>query len=219
MDTHFWIDKWQSAKHGFHEPAPNALLIDHISALSLPAGSRIFLPLCGKTKDIVWLLSKGYAVVGVELVGMAIDQLFEELGIKPIITTVDELTRYQAPLIDIYVGDVFKANAHVLGHVDAVYDRAALVALPKEMRVQYTAHLVQATLAAPQLLISYEYDQSLMSGPPFSVVEDEIRQHYTQHYTIDILATRSIEKAFNGKCDAVENVWHIKPESGIKKNA
>ena len=178
MEHNFWLDRWQTNQIGFHLPVAHPLLVKHIPALKLPKAARVFVPLCGKTLDIAWLLSQGYCVVGAELVEIAIVQLFNELGVSPNITTIGELKRYSAHNIDIFVGDIFDLTADILGAVDATYDRAALVALPSEMRARYTAHLKTITQHAPELLITFEYDQALVPGPPFSVNAAEVKSHY-----------------------------------------
>ncbi len=210
MEESFWVDKWQTGEIAFHEGSPNRFLASYFGSLRLPKGSRVFLPLCGKTRDIAWLLASGYHVAGAELVGTAIDQLFTELGIQPSITKRGALTHYSAKHIDIYVGDIFKLNAELLGPVDAVYDRAALVALPKETRARYTAHLSALTAAAPQLLISYEYDQSQMSGPPFSVSSTEVAQHYGERYEIKLLTSADVPGGLKGRCPSTESVWVLR---------
>jgi thiopurine S-methyltransferase len=169
MEHNFWHNKWEKQEIGFHLNEVNPLLIQYFPALSLPAGARVFLPLCGKTKDIHWLLANGYQVAGVELSQIAIDQLFTELSINPQIIQLGNILHYSADHIDIFVGDIFELSPKVLQPVYTIYDRAALVALPIPMRQQYTQHLRHITQNAPQLLISLDYDQSLVDGPPFSV--------------------------------------------------
>ena len=112
--------------------------------------------------------------------------------------------------IDIFRGDLFQVTREMLGSVDAIYDRAALVALPKEMRDRYTEHLVQIAENAPQLVIAYEYDQSVVNGPPFSVSQDEVRRHYTDSYNLTLLATADVPGGLKGKCSATEHVWLLK---------
>lgn len=207
MDTTFWLQRWEKNNIAFHQSAANPLLIQHFKALALAQGSRVFLPLCGKTLDMGWLLSQGYQVAGAELSELAIQQLFAELGVEPQITNMGELKHYSATNIDIFVGDIFHLSAQMLGPVDAVYDRAALVALPQDMRHQYTAHLIKITSQAPQLLISYEYDQSLMAGPPFSISHEEINQHYGDSYEVTLLISSEVSGGLKGTCAAQENVW------------
>ena len=207
MESAFWHEKWERNDIPFHASDANPLLVKHFSALALPEGSRVFVPLCGKTLDIRWLLSNGFRVAGAELSPLAIDQLFAELGAEPAIADVRGATHYSADGIDIFVGDIFELTRETLGPIDAVYDRAALVALPENMRARYTAHLTEITSTAPQLVICYEYDQTALDGPPFSISNDEVRKHYGQSYTLTVLSSSSVAGGLKGKCAATENVW------------
>ncbi|NEQ69687.1 MAG: thiopurine S-methyltransferase [Symploca sp. SIO2D2] len=207
MDTNFWLEKWQNNNIGFHRSEANPVLIKYFSELSLRQGSRVFLPLCGKTLDIAWLLSHGYRVAGAELVEMAIEQLFVELEVEPTIVEVGNLKQYSAENLDIFVGDIFELSGEMLGSVEATYDRAALVALPEEMRNRYTAHLMEITDKAPQLLVTYEYEQNLMAGPPFSISSEEVNQHYGDNYDLTLIVSNNVPGGFKGKCAATENVW------------
>jgi len=213
MKTDYWLKKWETNDIAFHEKTPNPLMASNFNDLSLTEGSRVFLPLCGKTRDIAWLLHNGYKVAGSELVESAIIQLFNELEMEPVISLVDELTLYSAKNLDIYIGDIFNMSRDTLGQVDAIYDRAALVALPKTVRKQYTSHLMAITENAPQLLISYEYDQAQMDGPPFSVGNKEISQHYNTRYDCKLVSSELVSGGLKGKCEASENVWVLTPLS------
>lgn len=210
MDTKFWHQKWENNDIAFHESEANPLLVKYFNALSLVEGSRVFLPLCGKTLDIPWLLANGYRVAGAELSKIATEQLFAELGVAPKISGVGEVDHYSAKNIDIFVGDIFDLSGKMLGLVDAIYDRAALIALPEKMRNRYTAHLAEITDKAPQLLICYEYDQSLMEGPPFSISNEEVNQHYRDSYDLTLIASTNVPGGLKGKCAAKENVWLLK---------
>ena len=210
MDASFWHQKWEKNDIAFHESEANLLLVKYFKEISLVKGSRVFLPLCGKTLDIPWLLSNGYRVAGAELSKIAIEQLFMELGVEPKISGVGEVDHYSAKDIDIFVGDIFHLSSKMLGRVDAIYDRAALVALPEEMRNQYAVHLTKITDKAPQLLICYEYDQSLMDGPPFSISDEKVNQHYRDSYDLTLIASTNVTGGLKGKCAAKENVWLLK---------
>jgi len=209
MDAGFWHQRWEKNEIAFHESKANPLLVKHFNELSLAKGRRIFVPLCGKTLDISWLLYKGYRVAAAELSQIAIEQLFMELGVQPETSTVGEVEQWSANNLDIFVGDVFALSRKVLGPVDGIYDRAALVAFPEEMRKRYTAHLMETTGQAPQLLICYDYDQSLMEGPPFSVSNDEVKRHYAVNYDVTLIASTDVSGGLKGKCPAKENVWRI----------
>jgi thiopurine S-methyltransferase len=206
MEHNFWLDRWQTNQIGFHLADANPLLVKHFSSLQLAKGARVFIPLCGKTLDIAWLLSQGYRVAGAELVEMAIVQLFNDLGVSPSITTVGELKRYSAHNIDIFVGDIFELTADMLGAVDASYDRAALVALPSEMRVRYTTHIKTITQHAPELLITFEYDQALVPGPPFSVNAAEVKTHYDN---ATLLESNDLPQGMKGLYPAKEATWLV----------
>ena len=210
MDTSFWHRKWEEGEIGFHESDVNKPLVSYLHNLSLVKGDCVFVPLCGKTLVISWLLANGYRVAGAELSRIAIEQLFAELGVKPEISVAGLMDRYSAPNIDIFVGDIFDLSSEILGPVDAVFDRAALVALPDKMRNRYAVHLMNIIDRAPQLLICYEYDQGSMAGPPFSVSNEEIRQHYSDSYELTLVSSTDLPGGLKGRCSAKENVWLLK---------
>jgi thiopurine S-methyltransferase len=207
MDATFWLQKWQTNDIAFHERETNPALMKYSGKLLLKKDARIFLPLCGKTLDIAWLLSQGYRVAGAELVELAIEQLFAELDVKPKISDLGLLKRYSAENIDIFVGDIFNLSKKMLGPVDAIYDRAAMVALPTGLRQRYSAHLRDITNHAPQLLLTFVYDQHVMEGPPFSVSNEEVEAHYKNNYTLTLLESTNVPGGLKGKCPAKENVW------------
>lgn len=207
MDTSFWLQKWEDKQIGFHQSQANPLLVKWFKELSLEQGSRVFVPLCGKTPDIAWLLSNGYRVAGAELSEIAINELFLELGMKPEVTEVGSFKHYVGKNIDIFVGDVFNLTATLLGQVDAIYDRAALVALPEAMRRQYSSHLMQITNSAPQIVICFEYDQELLAGPPFSIDTTEINQLYGDVYQLRSLESVDVVGGLKKKCPANEIAW------------
>ena len=215
MEHEFWHDKWRRNEIGFHNSKAHPLLVEYFTRLNLETGDRLFLPLCGKTLDIGWLLQRGYAVAGAELSEMAVVQLFEQLGIEPQVETIGDLNRYRGPGIDIFVGDIFHLTREALGPVAAVYDRAALVALPLEMRRRYAQHLVQVTGGAPQLLITFEYDQEKMPGPPFCVSDGEVAEHYSASYTLNLLQTVDVEGGLKGKCPAEEKAWLLEAKEPL----
>lgn len=211
MEASFWHAKWEKGEIAFHQDDVNPLLLDHFGTLSLPAGSRIFVPLCGKTRDIPWLLESGYRVAGAELSRVAVEQLFTDMDLIPNVSQVGPLTRFAFEDIDIYSGDIFELNGSELGQIDAIYDRAALVALPAAMRQRYAEHLAAITGRAPQLLVAYEYDQSLQDGPPFAVTADEVRRLYGRQYDVALLASAEVAGGLRGKCPATEHVWLLRP--------
>jgi thiopurine S-methyltransferase len=210
MEPDFWHQRWAANQIAFHEGAANALLVKHFPALALAKGSRLFVPLCGKTLDIHWLLASGYRVVGAELSRLAVEQLFTELGAQPTISRCGRLECYSTRDLDVFVGDIFDLSSQLLGPVDATYDRAALVALPEPMRGRYAAHLTAITATAPQLLICFEYDQSLMDGPPFSLTSDEVNRLYRDTYEVTLLDSVALPGKFKRKVTATEHAWLLR---------
>ena len=207
MEAEFWHSKWNTDEIGFHEGTPNALLVEHLAALDLEPGARIFVPLCGKARDLSWLVEQGFRVVGAELSELAVTQFFEELGVEPEVSPAGALVRYRIDGLEIFQGDLFALTTEELGEIDAIYDRAALVALPSKMRDLYSAHLVKLGSLAPYLVICFTYDQSVMDGPPFSIDEAEVRRLYSEHYDMTKLETVAVEGGLKGKCPADETVW------------
>lgn len=212
MEPQFWHDRWVNNEIGFHKSESNPLLVKYSNELGLAKGSRVFLPLCGKTLDIPWLLSDGYRVAGAELSSIAIEQLFAELGITPTIAKNGGIDHYHANNIDIFVGDIFDVTRPMLGPVDAMYDRAALVALAETMRSRYAAHVIDITDHAPQLLICYEYDQRAADGPPFSISQEEVRRHYAHRYQLRLPTSEDVPGGLKGKCAATEHVWLLRKD-------
>lgn len=177
MEPAFWHSRWSEGRIGFHEGVPNEHLVRHLGRLA--GKPRVFVPLCGKAEDLAFLASPeggAHEVVGVELVEQAVKDFFAEHGQEPEVTAAGPLRRYQAGAVTVFAGDFFALTKELLGEVDALYDRAALIALPTPLRQRYVAHL-RALLPthAEGLIITVEYPQDRMGGPPFSVTEAEVR--------------------------------------------
>ncbi|WP_314886374.1 thiopurine S-methyltransferase [Psychrobacter immobilis] len=171
MNAEFWHSRWQEKRIGFNQSAVNPLLRRYFKQLNVPAGSRIFVPLCGKSIDMAWLAAQGYDVVGVELVETAVQEFFTEQNISPTVhqhADNSAIKYYQGQLsgqtITLWVADIFALSSEDIGSVNAVYDKAALIALPADMRVQYSAQMYQLSANAPQFIITLTYDQSKKSG-------------------------------------------------------
>jgi len=210
MNNEHWLERWKEKNIGFHEEEINPLLVKHFKNLNLSLNSRVFVPLCGKTTDISWLLMLGHDIVAVELSEIAVKELFEELFILPKVSKENGVIRYHTTGIDIFVGDIFDIDSEMIGNIDAIYDRAALVALPKDVRIKYTQHLRELSNNAPQILFCCEYDQSIMKPTPFSIEQNEIEEHYKDYYKIELLERKEIEGGLKGKYPANDTVWHLK---------
>lgn len=183
MEPEFWHERWEQQQIGFHQPAGHPMLATYWPRLDLANDARVLVPLCGKTPDLLWLAERGHTVTGIELSERAAADFFSEQGLESTIAPVGSFERHQARhgagRIEILVGDLFAAESATLGVFDAIYDRAALIALPPAMRTDYVAHLHGLlTDKAAGLLITLDYDQNAMNGPPFAVSESEVRAHF-----------------------------------------
>lgn len=211
MEEQFWQSRWREKKIAFHEALPNRLLESHFHRLDLNAGDSVFVPLCGKSVDLDWLLDQDQHVVGCEFNREAAEEVFERLGQVPNVTDLPELTLLSAGHLRIFVGDFFNLTKKLLGTIDAIYDRAALVALPPSIRNNYTSNLSILTESARQLVISYDYDQSQTEGPPFSVPKSEIERQYSEHYILEHLSNHPIEGPLALRCVGSENAVLLTP--------
>lgn len=207
MDANFWHQVWKDRNIAFHQSEVDEALSNNFHQLNLKPGSSVFVPLCGKTIDIAWLLQQGFKVLGAELHEGAVQELFDFLQLEPIVSREGSFLRYSGPNIDIFVGDIFDLNKELLGPVQAIYDRAALIALPELMRKQYATLLNELSDGAPQLLVIYEYDQDLMAGPPFSVSAVELTSLYGLSHTLKKLPDSKHIAKFKGDVSAHEAIW------------
>lgn len=193
MDPDFWHQRWRDNEIGFHQGQPAPLLQKHWPVVAAPAGSRVFVPLAGKSVDMLWLASQGHRVLGVELSPLAIEQFFAEHALQPEVVESHYGTHYRAGDIELICGDVFALDAAVLARCAAVYDRAALIALPAELRRRYVDEVyARLPAACSGLLVTLEYPAHQKDGPPFTVTEAEVRERYAPHWTIELLERRDI---------------------------
>lgn len=196
LQTKFWNDAWASGKQGWRQQRVNTRLQRFWSEMGASAGNSVFVPLCGDSIDIIWLLEQGHDVVGSELSEMAVRQFYTRYEI-PFSEQDSESTHQvfeghmRGQRVRFLCGDFFDLQPEQLGSVAAVYDRAALVAMPDSMRVSYASQLQRLIRKAPVLLITMVYDQSKMNGPPFSVPHEEIEHLYGNDFTIAKLSTSS----------------------------
>ncbi|GAA0803420.1 thiopurine S-methyltransferase [Psychrobacter piscatorii] len=217
MNPEFWHNRWQEKHTGFHQSEVNPLLIKYWSKLNLPAGSRVFVPLCGKSIDMIWLAAQGYDIVGVELVESAVKEFFSENRILHTIINHPHNPnikyyhwQHENQKIEILVADIFSLSIEDIDYIDAVYDRAALIALPADMRPDYSEQIRKVSDNAPQLLITLNYDQSKKDGPPFSINGEQLQQYYGNHYQLCELASESSSIGSAPDLNVTEHVWLLK---------
>lgn len=193
MEPEFWHQRWQEGRIGFHQDRVTPLLERHWSSLVLAPGSRVFVPLAGKSLDLAWLASQGHRVFGVELSRLAVEQFFIEHDLQPTVRETRLGTHFSAGAIELVCGDVFDFDRAALADCNGVFDRAALIALPPELRRRY-ADEVYAQLPGDcrGLLVTIEYPPGEKQGPPFSVDGDEVQALFGSRWRIGLLERRDI---------------------------
>jgi len=189
MEPRFWHERWAINQIGFNQAEVNPYLQQFWPELNLKAGERVLVPLCGKSIDMRWLAQQGLHVVGVELSEKAVQEFFSEAGIEPEIEERGQFKVYRVEACELWCGDFFALKARDIGNCAALYDRAALIALPPDMRWRYVEHLKRILPADCRgLLISLDYEQSEIDGPPFSVPEDEVMQLLSPEWRVKLIA-------------------------------
>lgn len=193
MEGEFWLERWRTGQTFFHLKRVTPLLQKFWPLLKLPTDCQVLVPLCGKSLDMLWLAAQGHRVLGVELSPLAVQQFFNENQLQASTHESAQGQHYVSGNIEIICGDIFKLDASTLSACVGVYDRAALIALPSEVRAKYVQHVYSQLADNYQgLLLTLEYDQNLMDGPPFSVHETEIQRLYQAHSKAAVLDRRSI---------------------------
>ncbi|MEN5149154.1 thiopurine S-methyltransferase [Pseudomonas orientalis] len=193
MQPEFWQERWARNQIGFHLPEVNPYLQRHWPQLGLVDGAKVLVPLCGKSLDLVWLASQGCHVMGVELSEQAVEAFFNEQGLAPQISRRGDFKVYQTGLIEVWCGDFFALDAQAVAGCSALYDRAALIALPPLMRAQYAERLTALLGRGCQgLLVTLDYDQVQKAGPPFAVSDAEVRVLLGEHWALDRLEEQDI---------------------------
>ncbi|MFZ2525491.1 MAG: thiopurine S-methyltransferase [Candidatus Ferrigenium altingense] len=189
MKKDFWLERWEREETGFHQNEINPYLRQYWQELHFSGGAEVFVPLCGKSLDMLWLRKQEHAVLGVELSPIAVQAFFRENGHAPHHVAHEKFDHCEADGIRILCGDFFDLGKDELANVRTVYDRASLIALPVEMRERYVRHLVSILPPATQmLLVTLDYPQTEMPGPPFAVSVSEVEALYREHGEIRLLA-------------------------------
>ena len=201
MEEGFWQPRWQRDQIGFHRNIVNPDLAAYWPRLALAANSKVFVPLCGKSVDLCWLAAQGHSVLGVELIEKAVTDFFVEQELIPNIRQQGPFTAYSAGAITILHGDFFNLTAHDLAGFTGFYDRAALIALPDDLRKQYAEHLSKIMpRGCKGLLLTVDYPQEQMKGPPFAVPPEQVKQLLGDTFALECSAER----------DILEEEWRFK---------
>ncbi|MDR8394178.1 thiopurine S-methyltransferase [Aliifodinibius sp. S!AR15-10] len=193
MEISYWTSRWKKNKIGWHMQEVYPPLVSYWNRLELNAGDCILVPLCGKSKDLGWLARKGVKVLGVEVSKVAVNQFFSEMKMAYTKKKSGAFTIYESGNIQLWQGDFFKLKPSRLPSIDAIYDKAALVALPLKKRREYAQLVLQyCSPSTPMLVSTFEYPQDEMSGPPFSVFRDELEELYGNRFNIELLHEESV---------------------------
>ena len=188
-----WKSRWQEDRIGFHLPEVNPYLMRFSDQLLHQNPDRVFVTLCGKTLDLCWLTTKTKKVIGVELVSKAVQDFFAENNIAYLIQQAETLQKFSSKSIDIYLGDFFDLNPEQTSSFKAIYDRASIVAIEKLERRKYVDHLISFLDQAGRiLLITLEYNQNQMEGPPYSVPAEEIERLFAPVGSLKLVGTYDI---------------------------
>jgi thiopurine S-methyltransferase len=199
MDAEFWLERWRTGSTGWHQATTHEFLERHGDRLLRGASPRVFVPLCGASLDMLWLRRRGATVVGIDLASAAFQRFYDAADLDPVVDRTCLFERWSADGIELLAGDFFDADETVLGRFDAVYDRAALFALPPAMRERYAARM--AGLCGPGtriLQVTFEYDQREANGPPFAVHGDELQALYAGAFTLELLERVDVLEANPG---------------------
>lgn len=193
MDANFWHKRWHEGQTGWHQDEVDRMLQRYWPDLAPAPGSLVLVPLCGASLDMAWLAARGHRVLGIELSALACERFFAQLHITPKRHRQGEFERFDGGGVSLLCGDVFKLDEAQLAAVDAVYDRAALVALPPAMRIRYARSLYgRLRVGCSGLLQCFEYAQDRRDGPPFSVEEQEVRRLLEPDWSLRVLDRRDI---------------------------
>ena len=210
MEASYWRRAWSENRIGFHQKNVNKRMVKYWPKLELASNTAVFVPLCGKSTDMLWIAEQGHAVVGVELSAKAAEAFFVDNNIDYVVTKKDDFDVFTGETagttITIWAGDFFKLTPEHLAHCSAYYDRAAMIAMHEDLRVKYSAHMATLMRFGSQgLLLVISYDQEQMKGPPFSVTDENVRkllvpafdicelEHYSGAERLGNLASRGLE--------------------------
>ena len=203
-----WLEFWANNETDWHSDVVTQELEKYLGLLKLESGDTVFVPLCGKSLDMIYMLNRGFSVIGVEVSEIGIKQFFHENGLDFTISQVGEFDLYSAKNIEIYCGDFFSLTSKHLCGVKAVFDRKSLIALDRNLRQKYVKHLNDIiSLGVRILLITLHYPTHQMSGPPFSVDKSEVESLFSMAFNYQEL--KSFQDIENGSKLARSGVDYI----------
>jgi thiopurine S-methyltransferase len=220
MESQFWHERWQMGQTSFHQPEVETFLSANFGRLGVARGATVFVPLCGKSVDMLWLAAQGYKVVGVELSGIACKAFFSEnrlAAAEPVTEGRFRVHRAKDQPITLYEGDFFELSTAQTGPLAAFYDRASLIALPPAMRERYVQHMKRELLAPSTsgLLLSVAYESSTFPGPPFSIPPEEVQQKWGDRFHLELVGRgEEMVGPPTNRISTSESAWLLTPGTG-----
>lgn len=196
MEQGFWHKCWERNALGFHQHSVHLFLTQYFSSMCLSQDKHVFVPLCGKSSDMLYL-GEYLNVTGNELSEIACRDFFQDNGVCFEKSAHRHFTKYSCENISLLQGDFFALQADDIPKVDWIYDRAALVALPEAMQNKYVAHLKSFFNSGTRLfLVTVEFPKDQLSGPPFAITSERVARLF-DGFHIEHLASHDLpDKTF-----------------------
>ncbi len=186
MDKKYWLNRWEVGNIPFNQLTPHRFLIKHFKTLDLQSQEKVFVPLCGKSVDMTWLMQQNQRVIGVEISPIAISDFLKENKLDITQLKDNSFQIYQNASCTLYHGDLFDLTSQHLSEIKAVYDRGSLTALPpKTLRSQYINWLKTVIpLNSKMLLIVFEHGAPDVAEPPFSTPYEDVKLFFNSHFSV-----------------------------------
>lgn len=221
MELSYWQSRWQKGNTGWHMDTVYPVLPKIWPQLNIPSGARIFVPLCGKSLDLQWLIDQNCTVIGVDISKKALHSIMQQHS-EPFEQEASHgFTIYRSEAMTLWEGDVMKLPNDRMPPIDLIYDKAAIVALPPNMRSDYAQKLLSLCSDHTQILMqTFEYIQEEMNGPPFSVDEQELEKLFGKQFSRHLLHEQSKLKELKGfrqrglSSHLKEKVYQLTPSDG-----
>jgi thiopurine S-methyltransferase len=209
QDNPLWLQMWRDNRtDDFHQVVVNPLLTEYWHSQKLKKGSRILVPLCGKSLDMLWLAEQGFRVIGIELSPIAVEAFFRENHLRVKITRNGNFTCWQSGAIVIWCGDYFSLEKHRLGRIDSVFDRAALTALPESVRGHYVTQLRSLIEEEAGVFLLSVEDVAMDSCQSITQIDSEITALYAEHFEIKLTHAHRLDTVHGcsiEQCSYVDN--------------
>lgn len=186
-----WI--WETSKDpSFHSKKYHAELMRyHKCLLENGKAGRIFVPLCGKTMDMIYLSEQGHEVIGLEFSEVGIKDFFAENNLTFSEEGIDgkPFVKYMAKErnITIYRGDLFDLSPDICGTFDAAWDRGSFVAINVPTRSRYAGLMSDLIKPSGKILMEITmYDGSKYSRPPHITTEHHLKENF-KDFEVEVL--------------------------------